>query len=296
MATPEGTAATNETEGDLQFEHAEFSAPNQLNQEHVTRCAACAADITDVYFEAAGKLLCTGCRDRIEAGFQQGSRLGRVAKAFVFGSIAAAVGAIIYYAIMRLTGLNIGLVAIVVGVLVGGAVKAASGNRGGRFYQLLAVFLTYSAIAAMYVPDIVDVFRKGFEKAGGQGAPAELTDKPVAPPVGAPGKEGKPEAAKQDQPPAAGGQDQPLPAQQKHLTFASVMIALVVVLGVLVVFIYASPILVAVNSPISGLIFGFALWEAWKINRRVVLAFNGPFRLKGQPIEEPGAGIEETDD
>src|SRR5271166_6354747 len=137
MATPEGSAATNEDEGDLQFEHAEFAARDESGQDHLTRCSACAADITDIYFEAGGKLLCAPCRDRIEAGFHQGSRLRRMIKAFVFGSIAAAIGATIYYAITRMTGLNIGLVAIVVGVMVGGAVKAASGNRGGRFYQFL---------------------------------------------------------------------------------------------------------------------------------------------------------------
>ncbi len=50
-------------------------------------------------------------------------------------------------------------------------------------------------------------------------------------------------------------------------------------LAILTIAIYASPIVVAFSSPISGLIFGFALWEAWKINRRVQLVFNGPFRL-----------------
>jgi hypothetical protein len=80
--------------------------------------------------------------------FHQGSRVGRGLKAFVFGTIGAVLGAILYYAIIRITGWNIGLVAVVVGLMIGGAVKAGSGNRGGRFYQFLAVFLTYSAMAS----------------------------------------------------------------------------------------------------------------------------------------------------
>jgi hypothetical protein len=65
-------------------------------------------------------------------------------------------------------------------------------------------------------------------------------------------------------------------------------------LGVLLLLVvaYAFPVLAAVHSPISGLIFGFALWEAWKMNKKVQLAFNGPFRLggesaHGQAIEGP---------
>ena len=150
MATPNDSPGTDRDE--IQFEQAEFPAETSVVQEHVTRCNACTAAIPDVYFEAGGKVVCAPCRDKIEAMFHQGSRLDRGIKAVLFGTIAAALGAILYYAIMRITGLNIGLVAVVVGLMVGGAVKAGSGNRGGRLYQLLAVFLTYSAIAAMYIP------------------------------------------------------------------------------------------------------------------------------------------------
>ena len=55
---------------------------------------------------------------------------------------------------------------------------------------------------------------------------------------------------------------------------ADFLVALVIVIGLC----YTFPILAAYGA-ISGLIFAFALWEAWKINRRLVLAFNGPFRL-----------------
>lgn len=49
-----------------------------------------------------------------------------------------------------------------------------------------------------------------------------------------------------------------------------------VVLGVIS---YSFPILAAISSPMSGLIYGFALWEAWKINRRSTLEFNGPYHV-----------------
>jgi hypothetical protein len=129
MATPNDSPGTDQN--DIQFEQAEFTAENDADQQHATRCTACTATIPDVYYEAGGKVVCAPCRDQIEAMFHQGSRLGRGIKAIVFGTIAAALGAILYYAIVRITGLNIGLVAVVVGLLVGGAVKAASGNRGG---------------------------------------------------------------------------------------------------------------------------------------------------------------------
>jgi hypothetical protein len=59
---------------------------------------------------------------------------------------AAVLGAGIYFGIAALTGYEFGLVAIVVGVLVGSAVRKGSNGRGGWRYQLLAKFLTYTAV------------------------------------------------------------------------------------------------------------------------------------------------------
>ena len=287
MATPNDSPGTDQDE--IQFEQAEFPAETSAVQEHVTRCNACTAAIPDVYFEAGGKVVCAPCRDKIEAMFHQGSRLGRGIKAVLFGTIAAALGAILYYAIMRITGLNIGLVAVVVGLMVGGAVKAGSGNRGGRFYQLLAVFLTYSAIVGMYVPKMLDVLRKG----PGQNAPAQVADADGKPaPAPAPLEQAKLEAGKKDHAPAAQPAVQPAQALHERPNLGLVLLAL----GVLIGFAYAIPVLVAFQAPISGLIFGFALWEAWKINRRVQLAFNGPFRLGTLHGDEPAIQPEEADD
>ncbi len=92
------------------------------------------------------------CRQGVEASLRGGSRVARAIKALFLGALAAGIGAVIYYAIIRMTGLNIGLIAVVVGVMVGGAVRRGSGNRGGPFYQGIAILLTYLSIVAMNVP------------------------------------------------------------------------------------------------------------------------------------------------
>ncbi len=261
---------------ELQFDRAEYATEAESAQPTAPICTACKAPIQEVYFEAGGNLLCATCRDRIEASLQGGSRLGRAFKAFGFGSIAAAVGAALYYGILRLTGYNFGLVAVVVGVMVGGAVKAGSGSRGGWFYQLLAVFLTYSSIVAMFaVPEFVEAMQNP-----GQAVPAEavheeeqaerraLKPNPDAPKA-EPAKEAELKAA---EPEAAENAEADLEPRPSVLAW---VLLTVVILG----FVYSIPIQIAIAAPISGLIFAFALWEAWKINRKTRLAFNGPFRL-----------------
>ena len=52
-------------------------------------------------------------------------------------------------------------------------------------------------------------------------------------------------------------------------------------------FAYALPVLVGFQQPIGLFIIGFALWEAWKINRRVRLEIQGPYTL-GPAEAEPG--------
>src|SRR5207245_910442 len=67
-----------------------------------------------------------------------------------------------------------GLVAVVVGVLVGGAVRKGSNGRGGWRYQLLAMFLTYSAVV---VTDSSLIARELKKELGTQAAsPAAVAD------------------------------------------------------------------------------------------------------------------------
>ena len=201
----------------LQFDEAEFSAePRAVN---MPACASCQQPIPDAYFEVAGKVVCGECRERIEAAYQSGSGLVRFLKASVFGLGAAFAGGLIYYITVRVTGLNIGLIAILVGIMVGQAVRSGSGNRGGLGYQVLAVFLTYSAIVAMNVPLVIEEMMKA--------DPAELEAAAPAPPMKDAGKAAAPAPPAQAPPEAA----RPIDPSQ-----------IIALLGGLIVLVYSVPV------------------------------------------------------
>jgi hypothetical protein len=61
----------------------------------------------------------------------------------------------LYALVAILTGLEVGLIAILVGYMVGRAVRHGSGGLGGRPQQILAVVLTYFAITTSYLPVFV---------------------------------------------------------------------------------------------------------------------------------------------
>jgi MFS family permease len=83
-----------------------------------------------------------------------GSGTRRFFRAVVFGVLAGVAGALLWLAVRKLTGYEIGLIAVVVGFAVGAAVRKGSDDRGGVAYQLLAVFITYCCIVSTYVPEI----------------------------------------------------------------------------------------------------------------------------------------------
>ncbi|MBN2445711.1 MAG: hypothetical protein JXO22_03245, partial [Phycisphaerae bacterium] len=117
-------------------------------------CATCGAAIVDTYYEVNGRLICPTCQQNMAQSLQGGSRFIRFVSASFLGLVAAVIGAGIYFAVAALTGYEIGLVAIVVGLLVGGGVRIGARARGGWFYQTLAIVLTYFSIVATYVPTL----------------------------------------------------------------------------------------------------------------------------------------------
>jgi hypothetical protein len=245
-------------------------------------CRACGNPISQTYYAVGNQVVCPSCHASLAAGAATGSRIGRLLRATIFGAAAGAVGTIIWFAIRKATGYEIGLVAIVVGVLVGGAVKKGSRGRGGVGYQLLAVFLTYSAIVANYVPDVFQSLSESAHEHRTQRAAASTQT--AAASAG---------AATGSSTMAAGEEDDAAAADSvRQLSLVKKILLLIVFVVLLFAIAFIAPVLAGLQNIIGLLIIGFALWEAWKINKARQLNFTGPFSVNPQAaggMTPPGA-------
>lgn len=241
------------TDPNLQFDRAEQAAPAAG-----ATCGFCAQPIAGTYFEINGKVACLRCRGQIMAAWNRGSPRLRFAKALGLGAAAAALGAALYFGIEAVTGYELGLVAIVVGLLVGGAVRKGSDGRGGWRYQALAMFLTYSAVVATDSSLIARELTKEF-RARADSVRARPDSGPTL--AGAtPGAPARPDSVTRAKRPAPG--------------FLAVALGLAVLLALA----YAAPIMIGVSSPLHLVIAGIAVYEAWKLNKGVVLRVTGPYQ------------------
>ena len=139
-------AESAQPEPELQFRKAELVGAEASGP----RCAACKAPIAATYFHAAGHTVCPQCAQRIQHG-QQAPPAASLAKAFLYGGGAAFAGCAIYSTVGIVLHAEVGLISILVGYMVGKAIRHASGGLGGRPQQILAVVLTYLAISFSYL-------------------------------------------------------------------------------------------------------------------------------------------------
>ncbi|HTU25712.1 MAG TPA: LIM domain-containing protein [Pirellulales bacterium] len=252
--------------GELQFDRAEFAAPASA-----ATCKVCGKPMHDLYYEVNGLPFCQSCRQQLQSARDVGSGAGRFARAALYGSLAGVAGAIIYYAVREVANIEFGLISIIVGLMIGKAVKKGSNARGGWLYQGLAMFLTYSAIVATYVPPIITIIR---DRADENAAAVGLEE-----PDGADG------AA---QAPAEAAADRPAVAEPKPpLSTGTLVMALVSLVGLA----YAIPVLVGFSSPMSLIIVAIGLYEAWSLNRRLPIVVHGPFQI-GKGIAEGTVHVE----
>ncbi|MDB5346157.1 MAG: hypothetical protein JWP89_4534 [Schlesneria sp.] len=252
---------------ELQLDEAEYSAPTIDG----ATCTACHMAIPDQYFQVNGAILCEPCSTAVKAHLTGGAGFPRFLKA-CFGGLAASIaGFLIYFTILKVTGYEIGLISILVGYMVGTVVRNCSGGRGGAIYQVIAVCCTYFAIAMSYsallIPELLAQMKNKeaavaeqqvAEKAGKvqEGAAANL----------------EAEIAKEDE-----------PVPQKELTSLDVVFAILLIAA----FLLALPVISWFSQPIGMLIVGFALWEAFKLTRKVELVITGPHNIGHTPDLAP---------
>lgn len=267
---------SGEPKGDLQFDRAEFEHPQPASPV----CAACGQAVWNVYYAVNDRVLCERCKTDLELHANQGSRAGRFLRAAAYGLGAGAVGAGVWYAVRATTGYELGLIAIGVGFFVGGAVRKGSNGRGGWRYQALAMFLTYASIVSTYVPDIMTQLLKGADK-----DPQATTTPGPAPAPGLP----SPAAA------LAAPAASPDPGQgSEQMSPGKALLAVSVFMAVILAIALAAPFFGGFENIMGIVIIGIALYEAWKMNKKVSLEITGPHRVgAAEPAAaplEPGRG------
>jgi hypothetical protein len=202
-------------------------------------CKLCGLPITQSYFEYGGSVTCAACGGKLTHAMQSKPLLASVPLALLWGGLGGLVGAAIHFAVIAITGYDLALVAIVVGWLVGAGVRRGAFPHGGIGFQLLAVAGTYVAISLAYSSVLIKEVITN---------PGRFETAPSASPASA---------------------DESAPHASPSKAF--------VALGTVLLFAPAVPVYMGMNSPLVFLIVGFALWEAWRINRRVEVAVNGPY-------------------
>lgn len=247
-------------------------------------CVVCKQQIEHTYFALGDQVICSDCRDAVMA-LPKGSGLVRFFKAAFVGTLAGLLGALIWYLIRVIADLEIGLVAILVGLMVGKAVYWGSSNRGGIKYQVLAVLITYGCISANYMPDILQALMN--EAAQRPNDPE--TDTPPNTTASSDEESGGSDldasaVAKEDG--SDGSQKEPELRERRALP---VIVSLILLALFTFVLALATPVLMGIESPIGLLIVGFALWEAWKFSAHRSIPITGPYETgdQGGFIEAP---------
>jgi hypothetical protein len=162
---------------DLQFQHAEPIAEATSSEGSAQNCVVCKQPAGGTYFQAQGQVVCQLCAERIQA-VQQAAPALSLMRAALYGGAAALGGCALYALVAIVLHAEIGIIAILVGWMVGKAIRHASYGRGGRAQQILAVTLTYFAITTSYIPVVLYQYARSPHRVE-QRQQAQTTDAPA---------------------------------------------------------------------------------------------------------------------
>lgn len=227
--------------GELQFRRAQPIVSTETPADRT--CAACKQPISGEHYQVQNQVICASCAGKIRAG-QQSQQPVPLFRAVIYGAGAALAGCLLY-AIVLAMGVQIGIVALAVGWMVGKAIRHGSYGTGGRPQQIVAVALTYFAISTSFFPAALFIGAKHAMEA---------------------------KSAVKNQPDA----NAPLPVQE-----AKPKISARGAVGGLLVFAVISPFLELKYSPVGGLISLFILFiglqRAWAMTARHEIIVTGPY-------------------
>jgi hypothetical protein len=224
-------------------------------------CTTCRAAVTTAYYQVNGQPVCRSCRATLHASAETPRGSGPFVLALLFGIGAGIAGAVIYYAVIAITHFEIGIVAILIGYMVGLAVRKGAGGGGGRRFQVLAALLTYASVAFAYTPLAVHQVMKSSRPAQQKQQNTESGETADISPL-----------------PAAAEEAAPL-EERSRPTAGQPFLGATMVLGLVL----ALPVLVVIGSFPSGLISAFIILigmrQAWRMTAVPSLEILGPFRV-----------------
>lgn len=254
---------------ELQFDRVETSGeqPGERTAGPDVTCVVCGKSVGSEYYHINDKPVCESCRQTVLAAAVTPRTAGPLVRAGLFGLAAAIAGAAIYYAVIAITNFEIGLVAILIGYMVGYMVRKGAAGRGGRRFQILAVVLTYWAVGLAYTPLAFKGMTEG-KRAAADSTSVTSADS-VTPSASAPTIDSATVAT------AVGETD--------DVSGTSALKAI----GALVVLVFALPVMSILGSLpgglLSALIIFIGLRQAWTMTGSHVLDVSGPYKVGGGP-------------
>lgn len=242
----------------LQFETAIPMPSDAATSHQGVTCAACQRAILDEYFDVNAQSVCESCRNQLAQHAETPRGWSVLAKAGLFGFVAAILGAIVYYAVIAITNFEIGIVAIAIGYMVGYGIRTATQGRGGRRFQVIALVLTYWAVGLAYTPFVFgEIAKQDVSQQASTNTTAPVTSAPVTP---------------ADTPDASDAADA-----------LNLPLALAIVLGIT----FALPVMTVFSSLPGGLIsaaiIAFGMHQAWRMTAAPQLQITGPYRIGAGP-------------
>jgi hypothetical protein len=239
--------------------------PEATAGELAHRCTLCRAEIVSEFFSLRGLSVCPACAEGIRN--RQAGR-GNRRRALLFGAVAAATMALLWFLATVATSRQLSIVAVLAGIVIGLAVHQGSGGHGGFRYQLTAMLLVYAAFVVRFVPPVFGGIAEAIKKDHAASMAPSRT--PIAPPqVKDPPAAAVPAAAPTTSAQAAATPTEPpstMATLKSYFVFTAIAWGLVL----------ASPFMPSTTSLLSLLSLAVGMGLAFRLNRRVRLW--GPFQ------------------